>query len=121
MLTTNYTYLLYSLFLVIVMSADNFYKNTQHCNDSTTHVSDEGAILNEDSMPCLFQVPNGNQDNYQKASGTSLNSMKFNEGLPGYKEDSVIYATLSHGELFQRTKPPEETELTEYAIIRLKN
>lgn len=103
------------------MFADNCYKNTQHCNDSTTHVSDEGAIFNEDSMPCLFQVPSGNQDNYQKASRTSLSSMKFNEGLPGYKEDSVIYATLSHGELFQRTKPPEETQLTEYAIIRLKN
>ncbi|XP_032075362.1 B- and T-lymphocyte attenuator [Thamnophis elegans] len=96
-------------------------RNNQRCNDSTTHVSDEAAFFNEDSMPCLFQVPNGNQDNYQKASRTSLNSMKFNEGLPGYKEDSVIYATLSHGELIQRTKPPEEIELTEYAIIRLKN
>lgn len=101
------------------MFADNCYKNTQHCNDSMAHVADEEAIFNEDSMPCLFQVPNGNQDNYQKAS--SLSSMKFKEGLPGYKEDSVIYATLNHGELFQGTKPPEETQLTEYAIIRLKN
>ncbi|XP_070607835.1 B- and T-lymphocyte attenuator isoform X2 [Erythrolamprus reginae] len=90
-------------------------RNTQPCNDNTTHVSDE------DSMPCLLQVLNGNQDNYQKASRTSLRSMKFNEGLPRYKEDSVIYATVSHRELLQRTKPPEETELTEYAIIRLKN
>ncbi|KAG8136688.1 hypothetical protein E2320_005249 [Naja naja] len=96
-------------------------RKTQHCTDSTTHESDEGAIFNEDFMPCLFQVPSGNQDNYQKASRTSPSSMKFNEGLPGYKEDSVIYTTLSHGELFQRTKPPEETQLTEYAIIRLKN
>ncbi|XP_034269366.1 B- and T-lymphocyte attenuator [Pantherophis guttatus] len=96
-------------------------RNTQHCNDSTAHFSDEKAIFNEDSMPCLFQVPNENQDNYQKASRTSLSSMKFKEGLPEYKEDSVIYATLSHGELFQGTKTPEETQLTEYAIIRLKN
>ncbi|XP_026519785.1 B- and T-lymphocyte attenuator isoform X1 [Notechis scutatus] len=96
-------------------------RKTQRCTDSTTHESDEGAIFIEDSMPGLFQVSSGNQDNYQKASRTSLSSMKFNEGLSGYKEDSVIYATLSHGELFQRTKPPEETQLTEYAIIRLKS
>ncbi|KAL7983494.1 hypothetical protein Chor_000370 [Crotalus horridus] len=96
-------------------------RNTQHCNDSTSHISDEGAISNEDSMPYLFQVPTGNQDNYQTASRTDLSSMKFNEGLPRYKEDPLIYATLSHGELFQRSKPSEETQFTEYAIIRLKN
>ncbi|XP_007423855.1 B- and T-lymphocyte attenuator [Python bivittatus] len=92
-------------------------RNTQHCNESATHVSNEGSNFNEDCMPCLLQVTNGNQDSYQKASRNSLNSI-HNEGLPG---DPIIYATLNHGELFQRSKPSEETELTEYAIIRPKN
>ncbi|KAM3837671.1 B- and T-lymphocyte attenuator-like [Vipera latastei] len=96
-------------------------RNTQHCNDGTTHISDEGAICNEDSMPCLFQVPNGNPDNYQMASRTGLSSMKVNKVLPQYKQDPIIYATLSHGEFLQRSKPSEETQFTEYAIIRPKN
>ncbi|XP_063160501.1 B- and T-lymphocyte attenuator [Candoia aspera] len=95
-------------------------KNTQLCNDGATHVLGEGSTFNEDSMPCLLQVPNRNQDNYQTASRTGLSSI-YNEGLPGDKENPIIYATLSHGELFQKNKSFDEIELTEYAIIRPKN
>ncbi|KAF7251238.1 B- and T-lymphocyte attenuator [Varanus komodoensis] len=103
------------------MNVLSIYRDVQSCNDSILHISDETTVS------CLLQVLDGdavygNQDICRKATPnpTCNESVTSAHQLKSENQDTLVYATLSHGEPLQKSEPLLETVFSEYATIGME-